>query len=105
MNIFRDVVNIISFSLKTAELTLIEDHPDVHTKLVSGRVERLKILQIAANEKQKNIDLRSLEMCSLNTSRLDDFQLKAKEKVEMETFDFLALIDAFRIHLDFKIPL
>ena len=44
-------------------------------------------------------------MCSLNTSRLDDFQLKAKEKVETETFDFLALIDAFRIHLDIKIPL
>ena len=105
MYIIRDVVNIISFSLKTAELTLIEDHPDVHSKLISGRVDKLRELQIAANEKQKNIDLRSLEICSLNTSRLDEFQLKAKEKVFVETFDFTALIESFRIHLDFRIPI
>ena len=86
-------------------MTLIEDHPDVHSKLISGRVDKLRELQKAANEKQKNIDLRSLEICSLNTSRLDEFQLKAKEKVFVETFDFTALIESFRIHLDFRIPI
>ena len=95
----RDVVNIISFSLKTAEQSLMEDHPDLHLKLVTGRSQRLKVLQIAANAKQKDTDQRSIEMCAMSTSHLDDFILKAKDRVVLSAADFSSSLELLRSHL------
>lgn len=99
LSIRRDVINVISFSLKTAEQSLLEDHPDLHTKLVSGRVKSLKNLQVSATEKQKNIDFRSIEMCSLSSSHLEEFQTKAQQGVSTATEEFLSLMENFRNHL------
>lgn len=77
----------------------MEDHPDLHSKLVSGRVKRLKVLQDAIALKQKDTDQRSLELCAENSSHLDDFQCKAKERVSVVTAEFCAAVECMRSHL------
>lgn len=95
----REVNNVVSFSLKTAEQSLLEDHPDLHSKLVSGRLKRLKVLQDAIALKQKETDLRSLEVVVENTSHLDDFQGKAIERVSIVTAEFCEAVEVMRSHL------
>lgn len=96
---FREVNNVVTFSLKTAEQSLLEDHPDLHSKLVSGRVKRLKVLQDALVLKQKETDLRSLELCAENTCHLEDFQDKAKERLSVVTAEFCEAVEFMRSHL------
>jgi hypothetical protein len=62
-------------------------------------LKRLKVLQDAIALKQKETDLRSLELVAENSSHLDDFQDKAKERVSAVTAEFCEAVEFMRNHL------
>ncbi len=76
----KDLNNVLSFSLQTAEEVLQEAQPHVVTKLLESRTKRMKSLEKAASERRKEVDQRSAETCAVNTQHLEGFQLKAQEK-------------------------
>ena len=76
----KDLNNVLSFSLQTAEEVLQESQPHVVTKLLESRTKRVKSLEKAATERRKEVDQRSAETCAVNTQHLEGFQVKAQEK-------------------------
>ena len=92
----RDVVNVVTFSLKAAEQTLLEDHPDTHAKLVTGRLKRLKLLQDSIAVKQKETNRRALELCSENSSHLEDIQKTAADRVSSLAAQFKDAVEVVR---------
>ncbi len=75
----REIQGVLQFSVKTAEQSLSEVQPHVVVKLVEGRQKRLKLIQMAANGRMKDIDQRSAELCAGNSAHLLTFQKKAEE--------------------------
>ena len=75
-------MNILTFSLGTAEQSLSEVSPQVVAKLQEGRQKRLKRLDQSAVDSKKAIEQRSAETCAVSTAHLEEFQIKAAKKVE-----------------------
>ena len=92
----RDVVNVVTFSLKAAEQTLLEDHPDTHAKLVNGRLKRLKLLQDTIAAKQKETNQRALDLCAENATHLEDIQKVAADRVSSLSAQFNDAVDLVR---------
>jgi hypothetical protein len=77
MNLYREVQNVLSFSIKTAEQSLSENAPDIVTKLIEGRKKRLQLIDHSYDSKKKDIEQRSIETNAVSTSHLEVFQTKA----------------------------
>jgi len=75
----KEVQNVLTFALKTAEQSLSESQPQVVAKLIEGRSKRIKLIEQTYKGKLKDIEQRSLETCSVNSSHLEVFQSKAIE--------------------------
>ena len=81
-------MNILTFSLGTAEQSLSELSPHVVTKLQEGRNKRLQRLEQSATASKKAIEQRSAETCAVSTAHLEEFQVKAGKKVEQAQRDW-----------------
>jgi hypothetical protein len=77
---FREVHNILTFSLDTAEQSLHEIQPHVVMKLVENRTKRLKALEKLQREIKGDLDQRSKDTCLISSSHLEDFVTKAEKK-------------------------
>lgn len=75
--IFREIQNVLTFSINTAEQSLAESQPHTVAKLVEGRNKRIKLIEHSYKGKMKDIEQRSAETCAVNTSHLEQFQKKA----------------------------
>ena len=97
--VYREIQNILTFSLSTAEQSLNEVQPHVVLKLVQGREKRLKLLESSTNGRRKDLDQRSADTCAVNSAHLDGFQKKAmannnvaKEMTQAATRKLLAIL-------------
>jgi F0F1-type ATP synthase membrane subunit b/b' len=75
----REVLNVLTFSLNTAEQSLVELQPQVVAKLIEGRNRRIQMLEQSYKGKLKDVDQRSAETCAVNSQHLEQFQKKASE--------------------------
>lgn len=55
-------------------------NPSLIVKIRESRYKRLQLLDRDIKERRKDIEQRSLETCTVNTSHLESFQLKAEQK-------------------------
>lgn len=55
-------------------------NPSLIIKIRESRHKRLQLLDRDIKERRKDIEQRSLETCTVNTSHLESFQLKAEQK-------------------------
>jgi GTPase Era involved in 16S rRNA processing len=97
---YKELCNILSFSLNTSEQALKETQPHVVDKLVEGRTKRILALEKINKERKKDIDQRSAETCAVSSTHLESFSVKAQTKydaAEEVTKDSLKLMsDIFR---------
>jgi predicted nucleotide-binding protein len=75
---------------------LAESLPQVVTKLQEGRSKRLKKLDQQAIDSKKQIEQRSQETCIMNSTHLEEFQVKAKVKLETSHQDWAASMSAIK---------
>ena len=80
---YKELCNILSFSLSTSEQALKETQPQVVEKLVEGRTKRILSLEKLNKERKKDIDQRSAETCAVSSSHLESFTVKAQSKYDM----------------------
>jgi electron transfer flavoprotein alpha/beta subunit len=92
----REAIGILTFSLNTAEQSLSESLPQVVSKLQEGRSKRLRKLEQQAGEHKKQIDQRSAETCVMNSAHLEEFQNKAKAKLEHAKQEWTTSINALK---------
>ena len=76
----KEVHNILTFSLATAEQSLNESQPHVVQKLQEGRGKRLKILERTQNERRRDLDQRSSQTITLTSEHLEGFAKKAEKR-------------------------
>lgn len=95
----RDVTNVLSFSLKTAEQTLAETMPELTNKLVEGRNKRLKELEKISIERGKDIDQRSAETNAMSSSHLETFRSKAANKLKLAQDEYSMCIETLKTTL------
>lgn len=79
--LYRDVLNVLTFSLNTAEQSLVELQPHVVAKLIEGRNRRVQTLEQTFKAKMKDVEQRSSETCAVNSQHLEQFQKKAQQKL------------------------
>ena len=77
---FKELCNILSFSLSTSEQALKESNPQVVEKLVEGRSKRILALEKINKERKRDIDQRSVETCAVSSTHLESFSVKAQTK-------------------------
>ncbi len=77
----KEIVNIITCSLNTAEQSLSETQQSMVAKLIEGRTKRIKLIEKQTQERSKDIDQRSMETCVVSSQHLEGFQKKASDKL------------------------
>ena len=82
LSINSEIKNVFGFCLETAEQMLQDINPSLIVKIRESRYKRLQLLDRDIKERRKDIEQRSLETCTVNTSHLESFQLK----IEMRSF-------------------
>ena len=80
---YKELCNILSFSLSTSEQALKETQPQAVEKLVEGRTKRILALEKLKKERKKDIDQRSAETCAVSSSHLESFTVKAQGKYDI----------------------
>ena len=105
---FKELCNILSFSLSTSEQALKETNPQVVEKLVEGRTKRILALEKINKERKRDIDQRSVETCAVSSSHLESFGIKAQTKydsVEEQTRNCINdIVESFKT-LDIQMPI
>ena len=89
-------MNILLFSLKTAEQSLAEVQPHVVVKLQEGRSRRLQLLETTARENRKDINQRSMETCTFSSTHLADFEVKAATKSKVAEDGWLQVLERLK---------
>jgi len=79
---YKELCNILSFSLNTSEQALKETQPHVVDKLIEGRTKRILALEKINKERKKDIDQRSAETCAVSSTHLESFSVKAQAKYD-----------------------
>ena len=79
---YKELCNILSFSLNTSEQALKETQPHVVDKLIEGRTKRILALEKINKERKKDIDQRSAETCAVSSTHLESFSVKAQTKYD-----------------------
>ena len=77
----KEVVNILTCSVNTAEQSLSETQQPMVAKLIEGRSKRIKLIEKQTQERARDIDQRSLETCVVSSQHLEGFQKKASDKL------------------------
>ena len=95
-------MNVLSFSIKTAEQSLAEIQPAAVAKLVEGRSKRLKQMEQTNKERLKDIDQRSAETCAVSTAHLKGFKTKAEEKLKAAAVETKRAMDDLKKELTFN---
>lgn len=76
----KEVQNILTFALNTAEQSLNELQPHVVVKLMEGRTNRIAQVEKLYRGKLKDVEQRSMETCNIVSGvHLEAFQKKATE--------------------------
>lgn len=83
----------MTFSLGTAEQSLIELQPHVVTKLVEGRSKRILQLEQSYKGRLKDVEQRSSETCAVSTHHLEQFYKKALENQKTAEIMTRAAVD------------
>ena len=104
---YKELCNILSFSLNTSEQALKETQPHVVDKLIEGRTKRILGLEKINKERKKDIDQRSAETCAVSSTHLESFSVKAQTKynaAEEVTKDSLKLMSDIFLTASIEMP-
>ena len=91
----HEVISALNFSISTAEVSLSELQPHVVAKLAETRARRLKLLEKELRKQKKDIDQRSSDLCTANSTYLEQFQIKAVERHTKASAKFKSILEQF----------
>ena len=83
----------------------METQPHVVGKLTEARQRRMAQLERDAAERKRDLEQRSSETCAVSTVHLENFQVKAEQKVQLATAESQDVVLSLQNLLSYRSPL